>query len=104
MKAFYELLSAPSIQQRTVRVPLGRMSDFRTKEDSDLYTVTPGRGAFDDNIMTRHRDRSALKAWLQKDEDRGGTSYALKMDEVPVNCVVWRKYQTDNAARVATEI
>jgi hypothetical protein len=101
MKAFHELLSAPSIQQREVRVPLGRLSEFRGKEDADLYTVTPGRGTFDDDTLTRHRDRAALKAWLQKDENKGGASYALKMDEVPFNCVAWRKYQTDRAARVA---
>ncbi len=83
---------------RTVSVPFGRLSDYRTAPDAHLYLVKPGRRIFDNETLIRFATRAALEAFSKKNGLR-----ALVPTQVPVNCAVWA-FQSDNEARKAAGI
>jgi len=78
---------------RTVSVPFGRLSDYLSKPDADLYLVRSGRGIFDNETLIRFSTRKALEAFSKKNGLR-----ALVPTQVPLNCAVW-PFQSDNEAR-----
>lgn len=80
---------------RTVSVPFGRLSDYLSKPDADLYLVRSGRGIFDNETLIRFSTRTALEAFSKKNGLR-----ALVPTQVPLNCAVWA-FQSDNEARKA---
>ena len=82
---------------RKISVPFGRLSDYLSKPDADLYLVRSGRGIFDNETLIRFGTRTALEAFSKKNGLR-----ALVPTQVPLNCAVWA-FQSDNEARKAAE-